>query len=228
MSYEKRSYSCFERAQMFAAFKNVEIGQEESMDTSEVVETEPEYGKFNKFCIIKLKENLFIYFLYKIENYGYSPHPESCVEPGLLLLIAKEDFSRVTLETIIRHDACNAPIRVNGMGLLPKTVEPSNGPSSVVMEAMRSQYLGQAYTPLVHEQLGQVYGPYKRLYNANAIECYPNIATPGQFTVPNLLEFNDEVEGNKFLDLDERDEIVMSEDEDEEYSRDSYGGGAEE
>jgi hypothetical protein len=82
---------------------------------------------------------------------------------------------------IVRHDACNAPIRVNGMGLLPETVERSNSPSSVVMEAMRSQYLGQAYTPLVHELLGQVYGPYRRLYNAN--ECYPHIATPGQFTV---------------------------------------------
>jgi hypothetical protein len=145
-----------------------------------------------------------------------------------LLLVAKEDISRVTLEMLVRHDACNAPIRVNGMGLLPETVERSIGPSSVVMEAMRSQYLGQAYTPLAHEQLGQVYGPYKRLYNANAIECYPHIATPGQFTVPNLSESNNKVEGKAFLDLEEQDESLLSEDEDEEYSRDFYGGGVEE
>ncbi len=127
---------------------------------------------------------------------------------------------------LVRHDACNAPIRVNGMRLLPETVERSIGPSSVVMEAMRSQYLGQAYTPLVHEQLGQVYGPYKRLYDANAIECYPHIATPGHFTVPNLSESNNKVEGKTFLDLEEQDESLLS--EDEEYSRDFYGGGVEE
>ena len=45
-------------------------------------------------------------------RYGYQPHPESYADPGLLSLVAEEDFSRLTMETIVQHDACNAPIRV--------------------------------------------------------------------------------------------------------------------
>jgi hypothetical protein len=56
MSNEKRSYSCLERAQLFAAFSNVEVSADESMVTSEVVETDPDYGKYinlYKICIFK-------------------------------------------------------------------------------------------------------------------------------------------------------------------------------
>jgi hypothetical protein len=162
--------------------------------------------------------------------YGYQPHPESYADPSLLSLVAEEDFSRLTMETIVQHDACNAPIRVEGMELLPRTSEPSSGPTSVVMEAMRSQYLGQAYMPPEYEYHGQCYGAYNRLYDAHGIKCYPEVATPGYFTVPNLLEYYDEVEGNKCLERESLDESYVSEyeDEEEEYPREFYGGGVEE
>jgi len=64
MSYEKRSYSRLERAQLFAAFSNVEVSAEESMVTSEVVETDPDYGKYinlYKICIFKNIKEFYFY-----------------------------------------------------------------------------------------------------------------------------------------------------------------------